>query len=185
LEDYVERKVSEPMLLTFAGEHDVWDHHDDRSLPLQDGLRQLEPSEWDDLVKAQFSKDPDAWRLNECIAIGRRAMKARARANASIMAKRSHDIVWHGYRWLCCNGVSGSGAFESAVKDQHEGLLAWVYDGLTQRVTVSLYHSPAHKHLDLSIIAKEYGGGGHAGACGFQIELENFIEILEPLLSLK
>src|SRR5438132_10770821 len=174
------------MLLTLAGEHDIWDHRDARTLPLQDGLRQLEPSEWNDLVLSQFNNGPSCeMRLDECVRIGTRAMKARARANEGIMSKRAHDIVWHGYRWLCCNGVNGSQSFASAVLPQHEGLLAWVYDGQTRKVTVSLYHSPEHHNLDFSDIAKEFGGGGHAGACGFQIELENFIDIIEPLVEVR
>src|ERR1044072_7056896 len=158
LEDYVERKVEEPLLLRLAGEHDIWDHRDDRTLPLQDGLRQLENNEWNDLIALQFSASPKAdLLLNEVISIGRRALKARSRANASIMAKRAHTVQWHGYCWLACHGVSGSQGFESAVNDKHEGLLAWVYDGQTREVTVSLYHSPNHRHLDLSLIAKEFG----------------------------
>jgi len=181
LEEYLSRKVSEPMLLTLAGEHDIWDHHDERTLPLQDGLRQLDTYEWDDLVKSQFTDGEKAeWRLNEAISIGRRALKARQKANESIMRKRAHDIQWHGYRWLCCNGVSSSQAFASIVNESHEGLLAWVYDGQTKKATVSLYHAPAYRHLDLSIIAKEFGGGGHAGACGFQISLEDLVCILDP-----
>ena len=181
LEDYILRKVDEPLLLTLAGEHDIWDHHDDRALPLQDGLRQLEPFEWNSLVKEQFLGSPSANGLLEnCIQIGRRALKARARANESIMKKRSHTIQWHGFRWLVCNGVSGSQAFDSAVQPEHEGLMAWIYDGTTKKVTVSLYHSPAHKHLDHSLIAKEMGGGGHAGACGFQLTLDEFLDVLEP-----
>lgn len=182
LENFKNRDVDEPLILTLAGEHDIWDHHDEDALPLQDGLRQLEPFEWNELVSSQFEDKPVTDSLlMECISIGRRAMKARNRANVSIMAKRSHTIQWHGYRWLCCNGVNGSQAFDSRVEPLHEGLLAWVYDGQTKKVTVSLYHSPEHKHLDHSIIAKEFGGGGHAGACGFQLELEHFVDIIEPL----
>lgn len=181
LEDYRDRIVNEPRLLTLAGEHDIWDHRDDQALPLQDGLRQLEPYEWNELVSAQFNGDEDAgYLLSEAVSIGQRALKAKQRSNAAIMKKRSHDTFWSGHRWLCCNGVSGSQAFESAVQPHHEGLLAWVYDGQTKKVTVSLYHSPNHTHLDHSIIAKKMGGGGHAGACGFQIFFEDFQDIIEP-----
>ena len=32
---------------------------------------------------------------------------------------------------------------------------------------VSLYHARHRTDLDLSVIAKNNGGGGHRGACGF------------------
>lgn len=183
LDDYVNRQVFEPELLTLAGEHDIWDHRDDRTLPLQEGLRQLEPFEYDDLIEAQFTPTEAATELLEHVVhIGKRALKARQRSMASIMKKRAHDIQWHGYRWLCCNGVSGSQAFESAVLPHHQGLMAWTYDGQIKKVSVSMYHSPGHTHLDFSTIAKEMGGGGHAGACGFTIDLELFIDLLEPFV---
>lgn len=183
LDDYVNRKVSEPELLTLAGEHDIWDHRDERTLPLQEGLRQLEPYEYNDLIEAQFTPTDIAVELlDHCLNIGKRATKARQRAMASVMKKRAHDIHWHGYRWLVCNGVSGSQAFDSAVLPHHQGLMAWVYDGQTKKVTVSMYHAEHHTHLDFSTIAKEFGGGGHAGACGFQITLDEFHDIIEPFI---
>lgn len=184
LEDYKQRNVVEPMLLTLAGEHDIFDHHDARTLVLQDGLRQLDDSEWNELVQCQFSDSlTGEILLNKAIEIGQRANKARAKANASIMAKRAHTIQWHGLRWLCCNGVSGSQAFVSAVEPEHQGLMAWVFDGQTKKVTVSMYHTPNWTHLDHSVIAREFGGGGHAGACGFQLTLEEFIDIVDPFLT--
>jgi nanoRNase/pAp phosphatase (c-di-AMP/oligoRNAs hydrolase) len=35
---------------------------------------------------------------------------------------------------------------------------------------VSLYQNTLTESPDLSVIAKKYGGGGHAGACGFMVK---------------
>ena len=38
---------------------------------------------------------------------------------------------------------------------------------------VSWYHAPGQTHRDLSVIAKRYGGGGHAGACGARMKWQD------------
>ncbi len=40
-------------------------------------------------------------------------------------------------------------------------------------------HAPGHENLDLSKIAVMLGSGGHKGACGFQVTLNEMREILE------
>lgn len=182
-EDYVERRVSEPLLIRLAGEHDIWDHRDDRSLILQSGLRELEPAEWNSLIQEEFGicERGQLSKLDQCLAIGERSKKSRDRANAATMKKRAHTILWKGLRFLCCNGVSSSQAFESAVRPEHDALFAWVYDGQTKKATVSLYHATGKEEHDLSVIAKEMGGGGHKGACGFPTTLDNLAFILEEV----
>ena len=46
------------------------------------------------------------------------------------------------------------------------------------KVLVSLYHVEGKTHHDLSQIAVKYGGGGHKGACGFQITLNELSTII-------
>ena len=50
-------------------------------------------------------------------------------------------------------------------------------------VRCSLYSE--NPNIDLSVIAKQFGGGGHRSACGFQISLETLKEILSCSCSLK
>lgn len=42
------------------------------------------------------------------------------------------------------------------------------FDG--QKWNVSLYHAKHNTGIDLSKIAVKFGGGGHRGACGFQMD---------------
>lgn len=57
----------------------------------------------------------------------------------------------------------------------HDACFCWRFDG--QVVSVSLY-GVAWKHVDLSVIATKYGGGGHRGACGFRVSLAQLNSIL-------
>ena len=47
----------------------------------------------------------------------------------------------------------------------HDALLMFHTNG--RKWVVSLYHARHRTDLDLSVIAKNNGGGGHRGACGF------------------
>jgi len=177
-EEYIMRKVDEPLLIRLAGEHDIWDHRDERALVLQSGLRELDEKEFVDLVRAELSHTHPVL-LEACLAIGVRAKKSRDRVSAATITKIGHDIHWNNLCFLCCNGLSGSQAFAAGIKPHHDALMAWRYDGLTKKCTVSLYHAPGHEVIDLSVLAKACGGGGHKGACGFQVSLDNMLFILE------
>jgi len=181
-EHYIDRTVDEPLLIRLAGEHDIWDHRDERALILQSGLRELEPEEFASLVRAQLNNEQLANQiLDDCIKLGVRAKQSRDRANASTITKIGHDVYWHGITFLCCNGLSGSQAFAAGIKPHHKALMAWRYDGQQKKATVSLYHAPEHEEIDLSVLAKAEGGGGHKGACGFQCSLDNLFFILKDI----
>ncbi len=168
---FLERIVKEPRLVQLAGEYDVWDLHDPDALPLQAGLRQLDTEEMTQLILDEFG-DIQAGRLEHCLDIGRRAQKAKEKADAGIVTKNSHDVRFEGLTFLCCNNASfNSQLFAAAIKPHHDALMGWRFDGQQGRCTISLYHAPGHEHHDLSQIAVKYGGGGHKGACGFQMPL--------------
>ncbi len=181
-QQYIDRDVVEPLLIRLAGEHDIWDHRDERALILQSGLRELDEEEFATLVRAQLNAElHDQAYLDDCLEIGVRAKKSRDRASAATIQKIGHDVLWNGITFLCCNGLSGSQAFAAGIKPHHNALMGWRYDGQTHKCTVSLYHAPGHEGIDLSVIAKANGGGGHKGACGFQMDLDQFDFILKPI----
>jgi nanoRNase/pAp phosphatase (c-di-AMP/oligoRNAs hydrolase) len=77
---------------------------------------------------------------------------------------------WKGIAFLAVNaGGINSKAFESRYDSTlHGAVLSFYFHGEQRKWTVSLY-SPDQSR-DLSGIAKSMGGGGHAAACGFQVE---------------
>ncbi len=73
-----------------------------------------------------------------------------------------------GYKAYVCNQfMFGSGGFGERF-NKYPLCLAYIYDG--KKFTVSLYSET----VDVSIIAKNYGGGGHKGAAGFVCEVLPF-----------
>jgi hypothetical protein len=59
--------------------------------------------------------------------------------------------------------------FKDALRPEHDACLAYFWNGTGWRF--SLYHAAGKEHHDLSKIAVKYGGGGHRGACGFQVKI--------------
>jgi len=170
-EDFVDRKVSEPIAVRLAGEYDVWDHRGDGDLEFQYGLRTEEPDiHWDWL----FDKLPHY--SNKLLDQGMVAMKYSKNMDAFWLAEAGHIIEWEGLKFLAKNSVErGSGILDSKdiPETGHDALMLYGYRG--KYWTVSLYHAKHRTDLDLSQIAVKHGGGGHRGACGFTCQKLPFL----------
>lgn len=173
-EDYLERKVYEPLAVRLVGEYDIWDHRGDGDLELQFGLRAsaLTLGAWSLLLTATFSGDEFTRSL---IETGRAVMQYQRGQDARAM-KGAFLKEWEGLKFLCLNaGGRNSNAFASkdVPETGHDALLAFYYDG--RQWMISLYHAKHRTDLDLSLIAVKHGGGGHRGACGFQAKDLTFL----------
>ena len=72
------------------------------------------------------------------------------------------ELEFEGKKTFAINlGLCNSEYFKS-LETSYDMLMPFVYDG--KKFNVSLYSTK----IDVSKIAKKYGGGGHAGASGFQ-----------------
>ena len=61
-------------------------------------------------------------------------------------------------------------------KDEYDGCACFHYDGVAKLWRFSLYND--NGLVDCSIIAKQYGGGGHRGAAGFVLNNEEFYKLI-------
>lgn len=94
-----------------------------------------------------------------------------------IHCSRAFDLTFHGLKFAAINNpMSGSLVLESYKRDYHDALMVFGYDPKINAWRVSLYENG--KDIDLTVIAKEYGGGGHRNACGFQVDDIN--EVISP-----
>jgi oligoribonuclease NrnB/cAMP/cGMP phosphodiesterase (DHH superfamily) len=156
IQDFLERKVSEPWALTLAGEYDVWIHRGDGSFEFQFGLDAQTEAGFQELL----SPNED----------GVLAMNCYAKRDADIIRERSFLMEWEGLKFLTLNTPKcNSNTFK--VRDipetGHDAIMAFFWNG--KKWIFSLYHAAHNRDIDLSLIAKKYGGGVHRGACGFQV----------------
>lgn len=80
----------------------------------------------------------------------------------SYCKSKGFEVYFEGYKCFAMNlGLCNSEYFKSINDGTYDILMPFCFDGNVW--TVSLYSTK----VDVSVIAKKYGGGGHAGASGF------------------
>ncbi len=174
-EDFIDRKVSEPLAVRLAGEYDIWDKRDPNAELFQHGLRSCDLNEsgaWSALLNQNEAAEGYVHLL---LDKGKAIQYAQKHNDAGTMG-RSFIVKFEGLTFLAlntarCNSISF--AAKDIPKTGHDALMGFYFDGA--KWNVSLYHANHRKDLDLSIIAVKHGGGGHRGACGFQIDRLPFL----------
>ncbi|NCD26218.1 MAG: hypothetical protein EOL86_11600 [Deltaproteobacteria bacterium] len=165
--EWFHRGETMPYSVRLLAEYDVWDHHDTNCQPFQYGLRLEntwpEAEVWRRLLRGRGS-------MADIILHGVVALRADAKNSAVYAASCAYETTFGGLRCIamnrmCCN----SRAFDSVVDPgTHDAMLAWGWRA--GKWTVSLYST--REDVDVSVIARRYGGGGHKGAAGFQCQGE-------------
>ena len=164
-EDFIDRKVIEPLAVRLAGEYDIWDKRDPDAELFQHGLRSVPLTDgiWEELLEPKNL--PGAVRV--LLDNGLVLQFAKREENESIITDIGFTIQFEGLTFLACNAARyNSHLFTAGLKPEHDACFGFKWTGKTW--SVSLYHAPGKEHHDLSLIATKYGGGGHRGACGFQ-----------------
>lgn len=177
-QDFVDRKVSEPLAVRLAGEYDIWDRRDPDAELFQHGLRSRDlEKDWsrllgNDLLDARIC-------VNTLLKNGESIQYAQTKQNESIIKAAGFDIEFEGLKFLACNHARyNSHLFTAGLKPEHDACFGFCWrDG---KWTVSLYHAPGKEHHDLSLIAVKHGGGGHKGACGFRCASLPFLSTPTP-----
>lgn len=174
-EDYIDRKVSEPLAVRLAGEYDIWDKRDPDADLFQHGLRsrELSGSVWETL----FGGTLYANSMVTLLLVGGEVVQyAKTQENEHIIRNNGFTMQWEGLTFLCCNaGSYNSHLFTAGIKPEHDALLGFCLrkDG---QWSMSLYGVPGKPDVDLAAIATKYGGGGHKQACGFKCGFLPFLK---------
>lgn len=94
--------------------------------------------------------------------------------------KMSERVYINGINILIVNasGMNSSAYHFAGIKDETEAICCW-HRYAKDKYKASFFSVTNNPDIDLSTIAKKYGGGGHKGACGFIGSLENIMELYE------
>lgn len=161
--------VEMPLGVRLLGRYDVWDHDYSRNvLPFQYGMRirDTDPRTnmqlWQDVV---FSW-PDRTVLEPIIREGEIILEYEQRKNELAVKSSWFPLDFAGLFWQACNHLGQGSMFFNSVwsPGTFDGVLSFAWR--CNRWTVGLYST--HPVIDCGAIAKQYGGGGHPGAAGFQ-----------------
>lgn len=173
-QDFIDRKVFEPLAVRLAGEYDIWDKRDPDADTFQYALRSIDltPAGWSNLLDCSTNQTLQVQESQimtmTLMELGRAAQRYAQKIDADLVTYRSFRLKWEGLDFLCLNtGRFNSLTFAALDKPEtgHDALLGFMWNGKVW--TYSLYHAAHRTDLNLSAIAVKYGGGGHSGACGF------------------
>lgn len=188
-EGFVNRTVSEPLVVRLAGEYDIWDKRDPRAELFQHGLRSRELTDFDwaqmlSTERPSFEEieklvamgvwdllEPDGTFVNATLCGllegGKVLQYSQTRSNESVIKEIGFTFEWEGLTFLGCNASRyNSHLFTAGLKPEHDGCFGFKWTG--KDWSVSLYGVPGKPDIDLSQIAVKYKGGGHKQACGFR-----------------
>lgn len=189
LEDFVKRKIAEPYCITLAGEHDVWNHDDPLAMGFQFGLNALKSNWTPQELAEEFLKDNcntvytrwnDGFNDSKTATVaqsGKMIEQWQSNFAANVCEDCSYVVEFEGLKF--CSLVSVHARMstwfpEDTIKDGVALMNIRICgDG---KARISLYHRTGFNEIDLSVIAKKYGGGGHKGACGFEISIEDAVK---------
>lgn len=172
--EYLFPDIPVPYAITLLGRYDTWRKDeglwDDATLPFQYYMR---------LICSSAETFPDyaltnlnGW-INGGIDIGKRILEYQKQQDA-IACKRSAFVERIGpYKVICLNTRAFSSNTMESVYDSkyHDIMLGFEYTGKTWAVSLR----STNPDIDVSLIAKARGGGGHKAAAGY--EAKSFEEI--------
>ena len=155
-----------PTFIKLLAEYDVWNHSDPRTLYFQYGMRQFKDTkpENQDLWQSLF----DVEEVQRIVEIGKVIIKYQDSENEKYCSARSFDVELDGLNCIAVNkGLTNSKVFDSVWDvEKYDAMLTFCLMSPERGWTISLYTDKPS--VDVSIIAKNRGGGGHKQAAGFQ-----------------
>ena len=191
---------NEPYCVTIVGEFDIWDHRDPNARLFNLGTSAWSPEDLDGFYHAlstalkgdakkssttsQFTKEliADGKTVEQYQAtLNKRAQRGAFKLVSSLGTTLPRITFW------AMNAAGNSLAFEGLDMTGIDGLLMYRFSGKGDsdlalvmasniKVTISLY-GPPNRTVDLSEYAKFHGGGGHPGACGFNLNMNSFLAL--------
>lgn len=168
-----------PLAVEMLGKYDTWRKDavwETVILPFQFGMRLICNSPETFPKELFLSRDEEILnsRLHGIIQSGHTILDYQRKENEKV-AKGAFELKFEGLRAICMNTTFfNSDAFSSVYDEsKHDVMIPFKYNG--KEWICSLYTTK--QEVDCSVLAKKYGGGGHASASGFQLDNESFNKI--------
>lgn len=162
--EYPQKEI--PQIISYVKDKDIWEWKLPHSREISAAIRDLDQIHdpkshtWKDLIE-NLNEDKFK-KLVETGEIVLRSQKMRMKEGA----EKGFEVDFHGYKTLAVNW-----SFESSEMGEY------IYKDLNYEVALIFYYtgeiwnfSLRSNQVDVSELAKKYGGGGHPGASGFRTD---------------
>lgn len=168
-----------PRFVQLIGEYDVWDHHDPDACKLNAALKMF-PMQPEDGIWGNLLHDKQGNILEDLVRRGDSIMLFQE-AEAKRLMQSTWHARWRGLDLLVLNmqQVNSNVFTQGRAWDPERYHAMCVFSRRPTGWHVSLYTD--RKDVDVSEHCKAMGGGGHAGAAGFQPK-EIPAELLVPVV---
>lgn len=150
-----------PMFTKYVADYDVWSFEygdDTRHFHVGFDVYDKAPEDkiWQTLLEEDITKN--------IIEEGKIIIKYRDNLAKEYCESKGFETEFEGHKVFAMNiGLAGSDWFKSIDDGSYDILMPFSYNGKSGNWSYSMYS----KTIDVSVIAKKYGGGGHKGASGF------------------
>jgi uncharacterized protein len=149
-----------PRAIKLLGRYDVWDHKDPLVLPFQYGMRSFQNNPGDKIWRDVFSDTS----IREIVDRGQAILNYIEEENL-ILCNHTFELEFENLTFIALNNCLGNSKVFDSLADRYHHKMIFRFNG--DLWTFSIYSTS----VDMSHIAKKYGGGGHAGAAGFSSKI--------------
>lgn len=151
-----------PMFTKYIADYDVWKfEYGDNTRYFHVGFDSYEKAPDDNIWQIFFDYDNTERKI---IDEGKTIIKYRDNLAKEYCQSKGFETEFEGYKVFAMNiGLAGSDWFKSVDNGTYDIFMPFSYNGKYDTWSYSMYS----KTVDVSVIAKKYGGGGHKGASGF------------------
>jgi len=162
---YPDKKL--PRGIKYFAIYDIWNRKNEKRwnekiLPYQFAMREMASTI--DELEWEFMRDKEV--IKELIEMGNIILSYQKKQYDRIKYL-AHPVTFNGYKFLAINHSSATSmVLEDIFTNEYDAMMVYRYNGKKHNWNISMYTNEAND-IDLSVIAKQYGGGGHAKACGF------------------
>lgn len=160
--DYFHSGLVRPPLIDHIGDRDLWRFALNDTQAFCAGLS---------LIPMRFESWQDAaTHPDELIAKGHTVLEVLQRQIDSALRKDLRPVTLCGHQGLATNAISNTSEIGQAIA-KRSGTFSLTFFIKGDKVICSLRSIAP---FDVSVIAAHYGGGGHAQASGFSVQIERF-----------
>jgi oligoribonuclease NrnB/cAMP/cGMP phosphodiesterase (DHH superfamily) len=156
--------LSLPKAVAYIGDRDIWRHEFPETKTFSEGLyhedsRPFNDKLWEPLL------DDDQEFVADLIERGEILYKARLITIDKIILRQGFEVEFEGHLTLAVNSRASGELGEAIRKKGYE--LGYCYTESMQNGELMTFVTLYSDEVDVSEIAKKFGGGGHPGAAGF------------------
>lgn len=154
-----------PLAVQLLSQYDVWDHSDPRTLPFQYGMRRYDASPEDTDFWTQLF---DVERVQQIVEQGSLLFEYEIQQNSMYVNSTAFETALDGLYCIAVNKMLTNSQLFDSIWDPRKYDAMLTFGWRSGKWVVSLYAT--EPEIDVSIIAKNHGGGGHKHAAGFQCD---------------